>query len=94
MLRKAGAKEVHLLVGCPEIISPCYYGVDMATKDELLAVGKTNEEIRDAIGVDSVHYISIDGLVDAIGTPYDDLCLGCITGNYPTVIPEELEDEF
>ncbi|WP_304124624.1 amidophosphoribosyltransferase [Methanosphaera cuniculi] len=94
MLREAGAKEVHLLVGCPEIISPCYYGIAMATKEELLAVGRTNEEIRDEIGVDSIGYISIDGLVDAIGTPYEDLCLGCITGDYPTVIPEEIEDEL
>lgn len=93
MLRDAGAKEVHLLVGCPEIISPCYYGIAMATKKELLAVNRTNEEIRDIIGVDSVGYISIDGLVDAIGTPKEDLCLGCITGNYPTVIPPELEDK-
>ena len=93
MIRDAGAKEVHLLVGCPEIISPCYYGIAMATKDELLAVDRTNEEIRDEIGVDSVGYISIKGLVDAIGTPSEDLCLGCITGKYPTVIPPELLDD-
>ncbi|WP_455645034.1 amidophosphoribosyltransferase [Methanosphaera sp.] len=92
MLRDAGAKEVHLLVGCPEIISPCYYGIAMATKEELLAVDRTNEEIREEIGVDSIGYISIEGLVDAIGTPREDLCLGCITGDYPTVIPPELED--
>lgn len=93
MLREAGAKEIHLLVGCPEIISPCYYGIAMATKDELLAVDRTKEEIEDEIGVDSIGYISIKGLVDAIGTPYEDLCLGCITGDYPTVIPHELIEE-
>lgn len=93
MLRQAGAKEVHLLVGCPEIISQCYYGIAMATKEELLAVDRTNEEIKNEIGVDSVGYISIDGLVDAIGTPREDLCLGCITGKYPTVIPPELLDD-
>ncbi len=93
MIREAGAKEVHLLVGCPEIISPCYYGIAMATKEELLAVDRTNEEIRDIIGVDSIGYISIEGLVESIGTPAEDLCLGCITGDYPTVIPPELEDK-
>ncbi len=94
MIRDAGAKEVHLLIGCPEIISPCYYGIAMATKEELLAVDRTTEEIRDIIGVDSIGYISIEGLVEAIGTPRKDLCLGCITEEYPTVIPPELyEDE-
>lgn len=92
MIRDAGAKEVHLLIGCPEIISPCYYGIAMATKEELLAVDRTNEEIRDIIGVDSIGYISIEGLVEAIGTPRKDLCLGCITEEYPTIIPPELYD--
>lgn len=93
MLRDAGAKEVHLLIGCPEIISPCYYGIAMATKEELLAVDRTNDEIRDIIGVDSVGYISIKGLVEAIGSPREDLCLGCITEEYPTIIPPELYKE-
>ncbi len=92
MLRDAGASEIHLLVGCPEIISPCYYGIAMATKEELIAVDRTNEEIRDEIGVDSIGYLSMDGLVESIGTPYEDLCLGCVTGEYPTVIPPELKD--
>ena len=90
MIRDAGAKEVHLLIGCPEIISPCYYGIAMATKEELLAVDRTNDEIRDIIGVDSVGYISMEGLVESIGTPREDLCLGCITEEYPTIIPPEL----
>ena len=93
MIRDAGAKEVHLLIGCPEIISPCYYGIAMATKEELLAVDRTNEEIRDLIGVDTVGYISMDGLVESIGTPRKDLCLGCITEEYPTIIPPELYDD-
>jgi amidophosphoribosyltransferase len=93
MLRDAGAKEVHLLIGCPEIISPCYYGIAMATKEELIAVDRTNEEIRDEIGVDSIGYISIEGLVESIGTPREDLCLGCITEEYPTIIPPELYKE-
>ena len=93
MIRDAGAKEVHLLIGCPEIISPCYYGIAMATKEELIAVGRTNEQIRDAIGVDTIGYISMEGLVESIGTPREDLCLGCITEEYPTIIPPELYKE-
>ncbi|RAP52549.1 MAG: amidophosphoribosyltransferase [Methanosphaera sp. rholeuAM130] len=93
MIRDAGAKEVHLLIGCPEIIAPCYYGIAMATKEELIAVDRTNEEIRDAIGVDSIGYISMEGLVESIGTRREDLCLGCITEEYPTIIPPELYKE-
>ncbi|RAP51397.1 MAG: amidophosphoribosyltransferase [Methanosphaera sp. rholeuAM270] len=93
MIRDAGASEVHLLIGCPEIISPCYYGIAMATKEELLAVDRSNDEIRDIIGVDSIGYISVEGLVEAIGTPRKDLCLGCITEEYPTIIPPELYDD-
>jgi len=93
MLKDAGAKEVHLLIGCPEILAPCYYGIAMATKEELIAVGKTNQEITDEIGADSVGYISMEGLVKSIGTPSEDLCLGCLTEKYPTVIPPELYED-
>ncbi len=92
MLRKAGVKEVHLLIGCPEIIAPCYYGIAMATKEELIAVGKTCEEIRDEIGVDSLGYLSLEKLIEAIGTPKEDLCTGCLTEEYPTPIPSELKN--
>ncbi len=84
MVRKAGAKEVHLRIGSPKIISPCYYGIDMATKKELIASNKTEEEIGKAIGVDSIGYLSLEGLVKAIGRK--DLCLACLTGKYPTDI--------
>ncbi|CAB3290211.1 Amidophosphoribosyltransferase [Methanocaldococcus lauensis] len=82
MVRKAGAKEVHLRIGCPKIISPCYYGIDMATKKELIASNKTEEEIRKDLGVESIGYISLEGLIKAIGRK--DLCLACLTGKYPT----------
>ena len=72
MARKAGAKEVHLMIGSPRIVSPCFYGIDMATKEELIASSKTNEEIAEHIGADSVSYLSIEGLVEAIGRK--DLC--------------------
>ena len=84
MVRKAGAKEVHLRIGSPKIISPCYYGIDMATKKELIASNKTEEEIGKAIGVDSIGYLSLEGLVKAIGRK--DLCLACVTGEYPTEV--------
>jgi amidophosphoribosyltransferase len=84
MVRKAGAKEVHLRIGSPKIISPCYYGIDMATKKELIASNKTEEEIGRKIGVESIGYLSLEGLIKAIGRK--DLCLACITGKYPTDI--------
>ncbi|AIJ06442.1 amidophosphoribosyltransferase [Methanocaldococcus bathoardescens] len=87
MVRKAGAKEVHLRIGSPKIISPCYYGIDMATKKELIASNKTEKEIGKAIGVDSIGYLSLEGLVKAIGRK--DLCLACVTGEYPTEVKFE-----
>ena len=84
LVRKAGAKEVHLRIGCPKIISPCYYGIDMPTKKELIASNKDLESIRKEIGADSLGYISLEGLIKAIGRK--DLCLACLTGRYPTPI--------
>jgi len=86
-LKDAGAKEVHVRIGCPPITNPCYLGVDMTTKNQFLAVDRSYEEIAENIGADSVSYISIDGLVDAIGIPKSDLCMGCLTGNYPVYVP-------
>jgi amidophosphoribosyltransferase len=82
MLKKAGAKEVHLRIGSPRIISPCFYGIDMATKEELIASSKTDEEICKYMNADSLGYLSIEGLVKAIGRK--DLCLACVSGHYPT----------
>ena len=84
MVRKAGAKEVHLRVGSPKIISPCFYGIDMPTKEELIASSKSVDEIRDYIHADSLGYLSIKGLIKAIGRK--NLCLACVSGNYPTDI--------
>jgi amidophosphoribosyltransferase len=89
MLRKAGAKEVHLRICSPPIRHPCFFGVDMATRWELIAAQKTVAEIRDAIGADSLGYISIDGLIESVGLPKDYFCLACFTGDYP--IPVQLE---
>jgi len=90
LIRDAGVKEIHLLIGCPPVIAPCYYGVAMADKKELVAVNCSVEEIRKELGVDSLGYISLDSLVEAIDIPSNELCLGCLTENYPTEIPVDL----
>jgi amidophosphoribosyltransferase len=92
VLREAGAKEIHLRVGCPPIISPCYYGIAMATKKELIASDKEVEEIRKILGVDSLGYLSLESLVECIGIENGNLCVGCLTGEYPTKLPENIEE--
>ena len=89
LVKKAGAKEVHMRICAPPICYPCFFGVDMATRWELIAAQKTIPGIRDFIGADSLGYLSIDGLVKAIALPKDTFCLACFTGNYP--IPVQLE---
>jgi amidophosphoribosyltransferase len=89
MLREAGAEEVHVRIGCPPIQAPCYLGIDMKTREELIAADKSVEEIRDTIGADSLAYVSIPGLKRAIGKPEGSLCTGCLTGRYPVDIPGE-----
>jgi amidophosphoribosyltransferase len=92
ILKEAGAKEVHLLLTCPEIKYPCYYGIDMQSRKELIAAQRTVEEIATEIRADSVTYMTLDGLQRAINKP---LCSACLTGEYPTGIDiktiEELE---
>ena len=92
VLRKAGASEIHLRVGCPPIISPCYYGIAMATKKELIASDKQVKEIERVLGVDSLGYLSIESLIKCIGIEKEHLCTGCLTGEYPTALPEDIEE--
>jgi len=92
MVRDAGAKEVHVRISCPPTISPCFYGVDTPSKDQLIASNKSVEQIRDYIGADSLAYLSLEGLREACAegtkTTY---CTSCYTGKYPTdFIPLEL----
>jgi len=89
LLRRYGAKEVHVRIGSPPIIAPCYFGIDMTTREQLIASNKTIEEIRKEINADSLGYISINGLVKAIGMEKNNLCLGCVTGEYPVRIEGE-----
>ncbi|MFA5313491.1 MAG: amidophosphoribosyltransferase [Methanomassiliicoccales archaeon] len=89
MTRRAGAREVHVRIGCPPIIAPCYYGIDMKTRDQFAAVNRTSEDIARLITADSVGYTSMKGLVQALEIDENDLCLACINGEYPTTIAGE-----
>jgi amidophosphoribosyltransferase len=85
LLREAGAREVHLRITSPPIKHPCYLGVDMATYDELIAANYSVEEIRQKTGADSLGYLSLDGLIASVGRARDEMCLGCLIGEYPNV---------
>jgi amidophosphoribosyltransferase len=89
MVRKAGAQEVHVRIGSPPILAPCYLGIDMASRDELIAAHKTVAGVEAVIEADSLGYVSHEGLVDAVGIPKENLCMGCLTGLYPVPIPGE-----
>src|SRR5213595_3406449 len=85
MVRSAGAKEVHMRISCPPTISPCFYGVDTPSKDQLIAANKSVEEIRKYIGADSLSYLSLEGLKKACGESEQlSYCTACYTGSYPT----------
>ena len=89
LLRKAGAKEVHLRVCAPPIRFPCHFGVDMATRKELIANQRTISEVQAIIGADSLGYLSVEGLHSVIGAGVNTHCDACFTGDYP--IPVQLE---
>ncbi len=89
LLKKAGAAEVHLRICAPPICYPCFFGVDMASRWQLIAARKTVPEIREYLGADSLGYLSLDGLIRAVDLPRDIFCLACFTGVYP--IPVQIE---
>lgn len=82
-LRDVGAKEVHMLVSCPPTKNPCYYGIDFPSNKELIAANNSVEQIAAHLGLDSMYYLSLDGLVEATGLTRNDFCLACFNGNYP-----------
>lgn len=92
-LRKMGAKKVYLFITFPRIIGPCFYGVDMATYGQLLGAKHNPDEISEIIGADKVCYQSIEGLVKATGFKKEELCTGCITGEYPTPLAQRIADD-
>ncbi|MGE7622453.1 amidophosphoribosyltransferase [Viridibacillus sp. NPDC096237] len=101
MLKEAGAAEVHVVISSPPMTDPCYYGIDTSSSEELIASNHSVEEIRDAIGADTVTFLSVEGMVESIGRQHEGpergLCLACFTGKYPTeifpdtILPHEKE---
>jgi amidophosphoribosyltransferase len=82
-LRNAGAREVHMLVSCPPTCNPCYYGIDFPSNNELIAGQKTIDGIREYLDLDSLTYLSLEGMVEATGLTKDSFCLACFNGDYP-----------
>jgi amidophosphoribosyltransferase len=89
MLREAGALEVHVRISSPPVKWPCFYGIDFATRAELIANGLDVAEIAASVGADSLGYISLDGMIEATKQPADRLCSACFTGHYPIELPDE-----
>ncbi|MFQ6030623.1 MAG: amidophosphoribosyltransferase, partial [Dehalococcoidia bacterium] len=89
LLRRAGAAEIHMRVCAPPIKHPCYMGVDMASRQELIAANKSEEEIREMTGADSLGFLSVAGLLKVVGGSQGGFCDACFTGNYP--VPVQLE---
>ena len=91
LLRRAGVKEIHMRICAPPIQYPCFLGVDMATRQELIASHKTVEEIRDFIGADSLGYLSVDGLLKAVDLPRETFCMACFVGDYPMPVQLQMD---
>jgi amidophosphoribosyltransferase len=89
MLFDAGAAEVHLRISAPPIVSQCYYGIDFAEEDELVAAQRTVEEVRELVGATSLAFLSLEGLQEATRRPASSLCRACLTREYPTEVPAE-----
>jgi amidophosphoribosyltransferase len=89
MLFEAGAVEVHVRISSPPIVGPCYYGIDFADEDELIAAGRTVDEVRTSIGATSLAYLSLEGLQASTQRPASQFCRACLTGEYPTAPPSD-----
>jgi amidophosphoribosyltransferase len=92
MLREAGAREIHVRISSPPVEWPCYYGIDFATRAELIASGLEIEEIRRSIGSDSLSYVSMEGLIEATTIDENKLCTACFTGKYPIAVPADMSE--
>jgi amidophosphoribosyltransferase len=88
MLRKAGAKEVHIRVSSPPVKYSCYFGIDTPTRKQLIGATHSVEEIRETIGADSLGYLSIEGLIKSINMSGQRLCTACFSGDYPMEVPD------
>lgn len=93
MLRQAGAKEIHVRINSPEVVWPCFYGIDTDVQSQLISANKSVDEIRDFIGADSLAFLSVQGLLKCV--PHGGYCTACFTGVYPVAIPESFgRDKF
>ena len=91
LLRRGGAREVHVRIHCPPFVNPCYLGIDVARKNELIAAKMSVPEIAEHIGADSLGYLSVDGLLRALNRPERSYCRACFTGHYPVPIQLDLD---
>ena len=90
----AGAREVHVRISSPPVKYPCYYGIDIADRGQLIAASHTVEEIRDFLGADSLAYLSVEGLLASVENACN-YCTACFTGDYPTSVPSDCaKDQF
>jgi amidophosphoribosyltransferase len=92
LMLEAGADEVHVRIGSPPIVAPCYMGIDMAARDELIAADQSPEAVAESVGADSLAYLSPEAVCDALDADSADLCLGCVTGKYPYDVDGEERD--
>jgi amidophosphoribosyltransferase len=89
MLFEAGAAEVHVRISSPPVIGQCFYGIDLADPEEMIAAGRTVDEVREHIGATSLAYLSLEGLQSSTRRPESQFCRACLTRDYPTAIPRE-----
>lgn len=94
LVKRAGAKKVELWITCPPIVAPCFYGIDIATHKELVAFDKSISDVEKLVKADRLCYQTLEGLVHAIGCNDQELCLGCLTGKYPTPVAQEISDQM
>jgi amidophosphoribosyltransferase len=94
MLRDAGAAEIHMRISAPPIKHPCHYGIDMSTREEMVAHGRSVDEVAAELGCDSLHYLSLEGVYDAIGQSRETHCDACFSGEYPLGSPAEGTGKF
>jgi amidophosphoribosyltransferase len=94
MLREAGAAEVHIRISSPPVSWPCFFGIDFASRAELIAGSLDAEEIRESIGADSLGFVSLEGLIEATTLPAGALCRACFDGNYPVPVSESEQGKY
>jgi len=94
MLREAGAAEVHLRISAPPIKHPCHYGIDMSTREEMIAHGRSTAEVAAELGCDSLHYLSLEGVYEAVGATRATHCDACFSGDYPLAGSERANGKY